>query len=137
MFLKFKINQDHALETEEWKVYECKNYSYRTFTFDKILDFLIHLQRQENGYSVDESIAIPKWLVELDLEVLPKIDEKLIMNNRVVSDKHTALLATKCIHFEITPITAVEKINVITTKDVYVLGDKGQTVDRIIPNASK
>jgi len=47
MFLKFKINQDHALETEEWKVYECKNYSYRTFTFDKILDFLIHLQRQE------------------------------------------------------------------------------------------
>ena len=30
-----------------------------------------------------------------------------------------------------------EKINVITTKDVYVLGDKGQTVDRIVPNVLK
>jgi len=137
MFLKFKIQSRSCIRNRKWKVYECKDYSYRIFTFDKILDFLIHLQRQENGYPVDENIAVPQWLLELDLKILPEIDNKLIMDNRVISDKHTVLLATKCIHFEITPVTTVEKINVVTTKDVYVLSDKGQTVDRIIPNVSK
>jgi hypothetical protein len=134
MFLKFKVKHDSELDTEEWKVYECKNYSYRTFTFDKILDFLIHMERQMNGQSVDEKLVVPYWLEETDLKVIPEIDNKLIMDNRIVSDKHTSLLSTKCVHFQITPVNSSEKINVITIKDVYVLGDKGQTVDRIVPN---
>jgi hypothetical protein len=137
MFLKFKVEHDSEFDTEEWKVYECKNYSYRTFTFDKILDFLIHRERQLNGQSVDEKLVIPYWLQDLDLMVVPKIDNELIMDNRIVSNKHTNLLSTKCVHFQITPVNASEKMNVLTIKDVYVLGDKGQTVDRIIPNVLK
>ena len=95
MFLKFKVKHDSELDTEEWKVYECKNYSYRTFTFDKILDFLIHMERQLNGQSVDEKLVVPYWLDETDMMVVPDIDNKLIMDNRIVSDKHTNLLSTK------------------------------------------
>jgi hypothetical protein len=141
MFLKFKVKHDSELDTEEWKVYECKNYSYRTFTFDKILDFLIYIERQRqrqiNGQLPEEKIDLPYWLEEADLLVVPEIDNKLVIDNRIVSDKHTNLLLTKCVHFQITPMNSLEVINAITIKDVYVLGDKGQTVDRIVPNVLK
>ncbi len=129
MFLKFKVRYDSELSTEEWKVYECRNYAYRTFTFDKIIDFLISDQ-------FDDDSSVPKWIIEADLKVLPEISKELATKNRIVSEHHTHLLATKCIHFQITPITSNDIVNVITIKDVYVLGDKGQTVDRIIPNNS-
>jgi len=83
---------------------------------------------------VDEKLVIPQWIENADLLVVPEIDNKLILDNRIVSDKHTNLLSTKCIHFQIMPVNNPEKIDVITIKDVYVLGDKGQTVDRIVPN---
>ena len=135
MFLKFKIKTDSELGTEEWKVYECKNYSYRIFTLDKILDFLIYLKRSR--YNNEPELVIPDWISEADLLIIPPIDNDLLAEPRIVSDKSVSLLRIKCVHFQITPLNIGEKANVITYKDVYVLGDKGQTVDRIIPNILK
>ena len=87
--------------------------------------------------SFHPSPVIPYWLSDADLKVIPDISNDLSVENRTVSEKHTNLLLVKCIHFQITPMNSSDKINVITTKDVYVLGDKGQTVDRIIPNTLK
>lgn len=135
MFLKFKVAHDQDLDTEEWKVYECRNYSYRSFTFDKIIDYLIYMKKET--VTDEELLAIPEWIAEADLKIVPEIDENLSLPERTVSDKHTKLLSIKCVHFEITPLTNSDKIHVVTIKDVYVLGDKGQTVDRIIPNVLK
>jgi len=130
MFLKFKINQDS--ETEEWKFYSCKNFSYKIFNLHKILDFLIYIEKHK-----DEPIEIdiPSWVLDLDLTVIPYISKELKRSKRIITEEHSELLLTKCIHFQILPIhIPIEKIHVLTTNDVYILGDKGQTVDRINPN---
>ena len=129
MYLKFKVKS----EGNEWKVYECKNYSYRTFKLSEIIDFILEMRNPNNP----QPLVLPHWLAEADIIIIPDIDKDLYEEDRIVSSKHVQLLNTDCILFTISTTFDNNLIYVLTTKDVFVEGDKGQTVGRFNPNLMK
>lgn len=134
MYLKFKMDD----VGNHWKTYECKNYEHKKFKLSQIIDYILEKQFFELKKVTDE---IPQWLVDADLVIMPDLQilTTCITNDKGIShlervteitDQHIKLLNNDCMLFAITTMYDPAIYYVLTTNQVFVESDKGQTVGR-------